>query len=458
MNRRNFVRTSSAGLVAAFANSSSSRARVLGANQRIRCGFIGVGNMGRGNLRDFLKCDNVEAVAVCDVWKPYVDRAVEITSGKATAYSDFRRVLDRKDIDVAVISTPDHWHGYMTIEACKAGKDVYVEKPLAHNIYEGRKMVDAARKHNRVVQAGTQQRSGRHYQEVVELVRSGKLGKVSRAAAWNYQNESPFGMGDFPDGEPPAGLDYELWLGPAPKRQFNPNRFIFNFRYFWDYAGGYATDWGVHHIDTVQWVMNVSAPKKVSAIGGKYYIQDNRETPDTLEVIYEYPTFLLTYSNRLLNANQFHNRSTGVAFYGTDATLVVDRSGYDVLPETRGTFEKMDPFYKRDLATGKDGRIPNPWGSERDVWLGRTAAVRGEGGQEMHLTHVKNFLDCIETRKKPASDVEVTHYSTATTHLANISYQTGRTIRWNSQQEQIVDDVEAAKLLRREGRAPWIVV
>jgi predicted dehydrogenase len=454
MNRRSFAKRSGAGLIAAYA---SSRDRVLGANQRIRCGFIGVGNMGRGNLRDFLKCENAEVVAVCDVWQPHLDRAVEISSGKPAAYPDFRRVLDRKDVDVVVISTPDHWHAYMTIEACKAGKDIYVEKPLAHNIHEGRRMVEAARKNNRVVQCGTQQRSGRHYQEVVEFIRSGKLGKVNRVATWNYQNESPFGMGDFPDSEAPPGLDYNLWLGPAPKKPFNPNRFIFNFRYFWDYAGGYATDWGVHHIDTVQWVMNVQAPTKVSALGGKYGIQDNRETPDTLEVIYEYPTFLLSYSNRLLNADPLHNRSYGVAFYGTDATLVVDRSGYDVLPETHGTFEKMEPFYKRDLAAAKAGRSLYPWGSERDVWLGRAATVRGEPGPEMHLEHVKNFLDCVASRKKPASDVEVTHYSTATTHLANISYQTGRTIRWDSQQEQTMDDVEAAKLLRREGRAPWVV-
>ena len=455
MNRRNFVKNSTAGVIGAFAGHRSVQRNVMGANKRIRCGFIGVGNMGSGNLRDFLKCENVEVVAVCDVWQPYIDRAVESSSGKATGYLDFRRVLDRKDIDVAVISTPDHWHAYMAIEACKAGKDVYVEKPLAYNIYEGRKMVEAARKHNRVVQAGTQQRSGRHYHEVAEFIRSGKLGKVSRVVAWNYQNESPFGMGSFPDSEPPPGLDYDMWLGPAPKRPFNPNRFIFNFRYFWDYAGGYATDWGVHHIDTVQWAMDAQAPKKVSALGAKYCVQDNRETPDTLEVTYEYPTFLLTYSNRLLNAHPLHNRSYGIAFYGTDATLVVDRSGYDVLPETSGTFEKMEPFYKRDLKA-KAGKLPNPWGSERDIWIGRTATVRGEGS-EQHLAHVRNFLDCVESRKKPASDVEVTHYSTATSHLANISYQTGRTIRWDSQQEQIEDDAEAAKLLRRDNRAPWIV-
>jgi len=456
MNRRNFTRKSGLGMIGAVISTELSRAKVLGANNRIRCGFIGIGNMGRGNLRDFLRCENVEVVACCDVWQPNVERAIETVPGKAAGYKDFRQVLERKDIDVLVISTPDHWHGYMTIQACQAGKDVYVEKPLAHSIQEGRKIVEAAHKHSRVVQVGTQQRSGKHYKDVVELVQSGKLGKISRVSAWNYQNESPFGMGNFPDSDPPSGLDYEMWLGPAPKRPFNPNRFIFNFRYFWDYAGGYATDWGVHHIDTIQWAMKESAPKRVSAMGGKYHIQDNRETPDTLEVLYEYSSFLLTYSNRLLNASPLHDRSYGIAFYGTDATLVLDRSGYDVLPETRGTFESPEAFYKREIEAAKQNRFPNPWGSARDIWVGRAATIRGEGSDQ-HLAHVRNFLECVQTRKRPASDVETTHSSTATTHLANIAFRTGRTIQWNSEKEQIENDADAAKLLGRKNREPWII-
>jgi predicted dehydrogenase len=412
--------------------------------------------MGRGNLRDFSRFGNVQVAAVCDVWQPNVDRALASVSGKVDACRDFRQLLDRKDIDVLVISTPDHWHAYMTIQACLSGKDVYVEKPLGYNIHEGRKMVDAARKANRVVQVGTQQRSGNHYRKAVETIHSGKLGKISRVAAWNYQNESPFGMGEFPDSEPPGSLDYDMWLGPAPKRPFNPNRFIFNFRYFWDYAGGYATDWGVHHIDTVQWAMNETAPKRVSALGGKWYIQDNRETPDTLEVVYEYSNFLLTYSNHLLNASPLHDRAYGIAFYGTDATLVLDRSGYDVLPETRGTFEKPYPYYERELAAVKESKTPNPWGSPRDVWVGRTTAVRGDGS-EQHIAHVKNFLECVQSRKKPASDVEIAHHSTATTHLANIAFRTGRTIHWNAEKEQIENDAEASKYLARKNREPWTV-
>ena len=446
MNRRNFIKTSSLSAVGAVAATKLSGSRVTGANDRLTCGFIGVGGMGRSNLRDFLKSEVVEVAAVCDVWQPNVERAIQMTQGKASGYSDFRKVIDRKDIDVVVISTPDHWHAYLTILACQAGKDVYVEKPLAHNIREGRKMVEAARKFNRVVQVGTQQRSGRHYKEVVETVQSGKLGKISRVAAWNFRNESPHGIGNFPDSEPPPGLDYDMWLGPAPKRPFNPNRFIFSFRYFWDYAGGDATDWGVHHIDMVQWAMNQRAPRKVSAFGSKYYVQDNRETPDTLELIYEYSNFMLTYSNRILNANPLNGRSYGIAFYGTDATLVVDRAGYEIIPETRGTFKPPVPPYKR----------VSLWGSPRDVWVGRTEMVRG-GGSEQHLSHVRNFLECVKSRKRPASDVENAHYSTATTHLANISLWTGRTIHWNSEKEQIENDTEAIKYLGRKDREPWVV-
>ena len=456
MNRRGFMSSAGRGLVGAAAATKFSSGQVSGANERIVCGFIGVGGMGRANLRDFLKSKDVDVAAVCDVWQPNVDRAIQMTQGKAAGYTDFRKVIDRQDIDVVIIATPDHWHGYMTILACQAGKDVYVEKPLAHNIHEGRSMVAAARKHNRVVQVGTQQRSGRHYKEVVDFIQSGKLGKISRVATWNFQNESPHGMGNLPDSEPPSGLDYEMWLGPAPKRPFNPNRFIFNFRYFWDYAGGYATDWGVHHIDTVQWAMNERAPQKVSAHGGKYYIQDNRETPDTLEVIYEYPNFILTYSNRILNANPLNGRSYGIAFYGTDATLVIDRQGYEVLPETHGAFETLRPFYERDLEAAKLGKSLYPWGSQRDVWTGRTEKVQGNRS-EQHLAHVLNFVECVKNRQRPASDVEIAHYSTTTTHLANIAFWTGRTIHWDPDKEQIKDDAEAANYLSREHRKPWVV-
>ena len=456
MDRRRFFKTSSLAAISAIAVPKFSGSRVLGANERIACGFIGLGGIGRVNLTDFLKCHDVEVVAICDVWEPNLERASRLTEGKAASYKDFRSVIERKDIDVVVISTPDHWHAYQTIQACKAGKDVYMEKPLAHNIHEGRRMLETARGYNRVVQVGTQQRSGRHYEAVVETIQSGKIGKISRVAAWNLRNGSPYGIGDPRDSEPPPGLDYDMWLGPAPKRPFNPNRFIYNFRFFWDYAGGDATDWGVHHIDTVQWAMNERAPKKVTAFGGKFHIQDGRETPDTLEVMYEYSSFILTYSSRLLNANPLYGRPFGIVFYGTDGTLVVDRSGYEIWPETQGMFEPPEPAYKRELKAPDPQTAPPLWTRRQNVRASRTQMVVGDGS-EQHLAHVQNFLQCVKSRKRPAADIEIGHYSTTTAHLGNISLWTGRTILWDSENEQIKGDAEALKYLRRQCREPWVV-
>ena len=291
VNRRTFVTASVSG-AAVTATGAKSRQR-SGPNDRIRVGCIGVGGMGRLNQRDFQRMPEVDVVAVCDVWDHNRDRAVENTGGKATPYKDFRELLDRQDVDVVVIATPDHWHAPILIAACEAGKDVYVEKPLSHTLQEGRKMVEAARRHHRVVQMGTQQRSGAHYQEAVDLIRSGKLGKVTRVHCWNYENETPAGIGNFPPGYVPDGLDWDMYLGPAPRVPFQANRFIYNFRWFWDYSGGKATDWGTHHLDIVQWAMNVKGPRTAYAAGQKRVVQDDRETPDTLEIIFEYPEFIL---------------------------------------------------------------------------------------------------------------------------------------------------------------------
>ena len=227
----------------------------------------------------------------------------------------------------------------MTVMACQAGKDVYVEKPTSVAIGEGRRMVEAARKYSRIVQVGTQQRSATHFQKAVELVRSGRLGQISMVRCWNVGNTAPEGIGNPPDSDPPADLDWDFWLGPAPKVPFNPNRFgVFPdvwsyFRYFWDYAGGMMTDWGVHLIDIVQWAMNVDAPQSVSTAGGKFALTDNRDTPDTILATYRYPGFIMTYENRSANGRQINAHGYGIEFYGTNGTLFVDRSGYDLAPE-----------------------------------------------------------------------------------------------------------------------------
>ena len=243
---------------------------------------------------------------MCDVYGANLAKAAALAP-KAAQVKDFRAVLDDKDIDAVIIGTPDHWHALMTVMACQAGKDVYVEKPTSVAIAEGRKMVEAARKYNRVVQVGTQQRSAKHFQQAAKLVQDGGIGKVAAVRCWNVGNQSPDGIGNPPDGEPPADLDWDLWLGPAPKRPFNANRFgvvptnFSYFRWFWDYAGGMMTDWGVHLIDIVQMAMKVDAPTSVSAVGGKFCLTDNRETPDTILASYQYPGFVMTYENRTTN-------------------------------------------------------------------------------------------------------------------------------------------------------------
>lgn len=291
-------------------------------------------------------------------------------------------------------------------------------------------MVAAARKHNRVVQVGTQQRSAPHFAKAAELVRTGRIGTVTRIHTWNVGNDTPEGIGNPPDSDPPPGLDWDLYLGPAPKVAFNKNRFLFEFRWFWDYSGGMMTDWGVHLIDIVHWAMGKDAPTAVSASGGKYFIKDNRETPDTLVALFEYPGFVLTYENRILNARPYNEHSYGIEFYGTDGTLFVDRAGFQIIPE-----------------------VMNKEGMVQDRIAGaRNKRIRDD---RSHFDHVRNFLDCMKSRKMPVSDVEIGHRSTTAPHLANIALRSGRKVKWDAAKEQIIGDEEANRMTSKAYRAPW---
>ena len=455
VDRRAFL-SASAAAIAITPIAPIAKGSVKGANDRVIAAFVGVGGMGRANLSDFMLMKDVSVAAVCDVWEHNRSLAAKMTetqsSGQAKAFSDFRQVLDLKEVDVVVISTPDHWHALPAVLACEAGKDVYVEKPLAHNIHEGRKMLETALRCRRIVQMGTQQRSGKHYQEAFELIRSGEIGKISQVKTWNYLNESPGGIGNPPDGDPPKGLDWDMYLGPAPSVPFNSNRFIYNFRWFWDYAGGMMCDWGTHHIDSVHAAMGASAPLAVSASGGKYYLKDNRQTPDTLQVVYEYPGFLLTYSHRALNARSCQNRGYGIEFYGTQGTLFLDRAGYEIYPETRNIKEEPIAPYLQQMQ--EDEKPLRPWERPRTERRGRSQLVEAEGS-EQHVSHIRNFVDCVKSRAKPNSDIESSHFSTTAAHLGNIALKTGRKIRWDAQRGQILEDPEANKLLRRSYRKPW---
>jgi predicted dehydrogenase len=436
MSRRDFIRRTAAATAGAGLAFSAAQApeKVFGANDKMRVGVIGTGRMGRDNLEDFAKQPDVEIATVCDVFAPNLEAGLKASGGRAATCKDFRQILERKDIDAVIVATPDHWHALIAVEACKAGKDVYVEKPNSTTIEEGKRMVEAARKYNRVVQVGTQQRSGIHFQKAVAAVEQGMIGKVSFVRTWNYDNSYPQGIGNPPDSEPPADLDWDMWLGPAPKVPFNTNRFGVGdrwstFRYFWDYAGGYMTDWGVHLMDIVQWAMKVDGPSAVSSGGGKFCIQDNAETPDTLQVTFEYPHFVCTYENRWDNGNSMYDKSYGIEFHGTDGTLFLDRSGFKLTPETA-------------TRNGKQ--------------VDRTASMEMPSVNNEHFDHVRNFVDCVKSRQRPISDIEIGHRSTSACLLGNVALRSQQRIVWDVAKQQLtVGDARAKELLGREYRAPW---
>ena len=440
-SRRTFLKrtvagVAGAGAVAAGGGTSTARSqdRVAGANRRVRVGLIGCGGMGNADLRAMLRL-NARCVALADPddgqaarTRDRIDKQFGQTPELVTR--DFRQVLDRADIDAVIVATPDHWHALPTVMACEAGKDVYVEKPLALTIGEGRVMVDTARRHGRVVQMGTQQRSAGHYGEAIEYVRSGQLGRIRLVKTWAYQDW----MGNIPklpDGPPPPGVDYDLWLGPAPLVPFNQNRFHFNFRWFYDYSGGLMTDWGAHMIDIANWGMDVKAPRAAVSVGGKFgFPDDAEETPDTQQALWEFDGFSMLWEHATAIGQGPYMRDHGVAFHGNDGILVVDRGGWEVFPET--TVEDRRKVYR------KPG-LPR----------------RSSGGQDYHLDHVRNFLECLETRERPRSDVEIGHYSMIACHLANIAYRVGRRVEWDDAREAVVSDVEAQQLVLKPYRAPW---
>ncbi|MCS6949793.1 MAG: Gfo/Idh/MocA family oxidoreductase [Armatimonadota bacterium] len=392
----------------------------VGANEKVVLGFIGTGSRGQHLMRVAMANPDVEIAAVCDVMEQRLAQAVKMTGDRATAYRDFRRLLERKDLDAVFIITPDHWHCIMTILACEAGKDVYVEKPLGHNIAEGRAAVNAAKRFGRIVQHGTQQLSGRHYAEARELIRSGALGRITHVRCWNLWNETPNGIGNPPDSEPPPDIDYDLWLGPAPKRPFNLNRcYAPGYWYQWDYSGGHMLAWAIHHIDVVHWVLGRTAPKMVVSVGGKYALRDNRTTPDTQDALLDYGDLLVHISVHHANARPIEGSWYGIAFYGTNGTLRLLREGFEVYPEGD-----------------------------------RTRPLQREGSP-LDEPHVRNFVDCVKSRTQPVAPIEWGHWSTNAVHLANIALRTGRAVRWNAQQEKIVGDEEANRYLCRVYRKPW---
>ncbi len=437
VSRRNFLGQTAIAAVGAGLTSGTVMAaedeKKVSANDKISVALIGCGGQGGYDLKDFLRLPEIECLALCDVDKGHlekVQKSVEEKQGKKPeGYGDFRKLLERKDIDVVIIGTPDHWHALTAIMACQAGKDVYVEKPLTVSIGEGRAMVKAARNNNRVVQMGTQQRSAGHFKDAVAFVKSGELGKIRLVRTWAYLDWK----GELPkveDSDPPEGVDYDMWLGPAPKRPFNKRRFHFDFRWYWDYSGGLMTDWGAHMIDIANMAMDVVSPKSAMSIGGKNgYPDDAMETPDTQQAILEYDGYTMIWEHALGVGRGPWDREHGVAFHGNNGILVVDRNGWEVFAETNAVNKAREYMMK-----------PVPHRSASD---------------DYHLDHVKNFIDCLKTREKPNSDVEIGHNSMIACHLANIAVRVGRRINWDREKEEIIGDPEAQKLVMREYRAPW---
>lgn len=437
VSRRTFLGTAakvSLGLTAANVRAVATRP---GPNESLRVGLIGCGSRGPylGYVAQLVP--GVKLAAVCDVHAGRMGKAVQQAEGvsgeKPRTYGDYRKLLEDQSIDAVMVATSIHWHALPAIDACAAGMDVYLEKPVSTSIGEGRAVIEAARRHGRIVQMGTQQHSWEHYTQAVEIIRSGALGSVSSVRVWDVWNQYP-GLGAPPDGPPPAELDWEFYLGPSPKVPYNPNRYQHH-DWFFGSGGGWTLAWGVHHYDIVHWAMGVKAPATATGAGGKFaFPGDNREWPDTFEGTCAYPPgpvakngFLLTYTCRTGCDERIMGSHHGKAFFGTDGTLVLDRHGFRVLAQIHED-KKATTEHEVTSAT-----------SEHDV-------VR---------KHVASFFECVRSRRQPEADIEVGHLASNPGHLMNIAWRVGRTIRWDAQTERVIDDAQANALVAKQYRPPW---
>ena len=431
-SRRNFLQNSAAIaggslLLSALDNQAFAifKNRIAPSDQ-LNIGLIGAKGMGWANVTAASKIAGVNLVAICDVDKNVLDqrmgdlKKLNIDSSKVKTYGDYRQLLDRKDIDAVIIGTPDHWHALMMIDACAAGKDVYVEKPVGNSIGECRAMVKAQQRYNKVVQAGQWQRSQQHFKDAVEFAQSGKLGNIRTVKVWCYQGWMKPGP-VVPDTPAPAGVDYARWLGPAPKRPFNASRFHFNFRWFWDYAGGLMTDWGVHLIDYGLLGMKSPIPKSVSALGGRFAYPDlYEETPDTLTTLYEFDGFNMVWDSAMGIDNGPYNRDHGIAYIGNNGTLILNRGGWEVIEERQSGNKVSKPLEK-----------PSDKGLDK---------------------HMQNFVDVIKSRKMEDLNCSIqdgAHVATVS-QMGNIAYRSGKKLEWDAAKERFTDKDVNEKYLMKE--------
>jgi len=417
-SRRNFVKSTTGGLAASFVITRDRR--LLAANEQIQHAVIGTGGQGRTHCRAFSGLDRLcRVMAVCDVDPSRRRQAAQEVKGssKVAVHEDYRRIIEDSAIDTVSIATPDHWHTKIALEAILAGKHVYVEKPCCHNIHEGKLLAEAAEKYQKCVQHGTQSRSGKGIRDAIDFLRSGKLGKIRVAKAINHQLRGP--IGHAPETDPPNGVHYDLWLGPAPKRAFTKNRWHYNWHWFWDYGTGDLGNDGIHQVDVARWGLGVGFPKAVSASGGQLFYTDDHETPDTQVVTFEYDDCYLVYEMRLWTPYKLEGHDNGVVFYGDKGILEVGRNGCEV------TF-----------ADGDKERIG--------------------GGSDLN-ENVRNFLlsvraDDSSCLNAPAPEA----FASATLcHIGNIATRVGRRLHYDSRKHRFEGNSEANKLVTRKYRSGY---
>ena len=414
-NRRYFLAAGAAAL---------SRPAAAAPSDTVRVGMIGMGGRGNAIMTSELKnVPNSKLTHLCDVDQARLEKAQAGAEksgyGKVRGSADLRRVLEDKEVDAVIIATPDHWHAPATILACAAGKDVYVEKPVSHNLREGRLMVEAARKYNRVVQAGMQSRSRPSTIKAIEIAHSNRLGRVLMAKAWNSQQRD--NIGRKTNATAPLGVDYDTWVGPAEMVPFNENYFHYKWHWNWNFGTGDMGNDGAHQIDQARWALGADLPKRISGSGAKYFFQDDQQTPDTMNMTFDYGGKGLVWEMRIWHDYGLEGIDNGVAVYGTEGFLHI-------------------------------GRWNGKWGHRLFDKVGKLIDEQQDGLPDFHM---QNFIDCVISRKRPNCDIEIGHISSAHCHLGNIVTRTGRNVAFNTANESIPNDAEANALLRRKYRNHW---
>lgn len=455
VTRREFLGTSgkTAGVVAAGVamNTMLREAGAESANNKYNVALIGCGGMGRRKLQNFLDSGQVNCVALCDVDPNQMAMVLKNPNiqakltGEVKQAAHYGEIADMKGLDMVIVATPDHWHAACTMACLAGGKDVYCEKPASHNIREARKMLETARKYKKTLQIGTHQRSAEHMQQAREFVRSGKLGKITMTNTFTFGNEAPLGL--LPKNDPmPKGLDYDAWLGPAPKQDFNWHRFHQSWRWFFDYGCGMVGDWNVHLQDIIMWTMGAKYPISVTTLGGKYVLEDDRTTPDTMQSIYEFPDFVQTYTMRKASGKPWWFGGYGMDFHGTNGTLHMTRDGWEVTPDAK------------DYS-------PPPGADPKEAAKPRIEPFKYEGGPNLALDriaaekHAVDFLEAVRNKKEPIASMEQHYPIVVACHLANVSLKVGRQIFWDKDKELCfkdrgltIEDTEANRHLSREYR------